>query len=241
MFYLFLLFFFLLHPQNTAAVSPTPTEIGTTGGSNLDEIQKIREAVQQKVQEKLKQISSPEANKKKGIIGKITKIDGLNLTLEDYLLTDRSLITTAETIFIDKNRNKSKLANLKPGDEILAMGYTTEDGSLDTKRIIIIDSQTITDPLNVTVGKIVDISRTSPIFILIPFSDKDNQYQIKTDSKTEITNPLKTKIPFSDLKNGQRTILIFKPENKTGKSFYAVKIISLDYQSPTPTSKPKTP
>jgi hypothetical protein len=233
--------FFIFHPQFALAIDPTPPESTPTSNSGLDEIKKIREAVQQKVQEKLRQISAPEANKKKGIIGKITKIDGLAITLEDSLLANRNLIITTETIIIDKNRNKTKLESLKSGNEILAMGYTTEDGSLDTKRIVIIDSQSIGNPLSVTIGKIVDISRASPIFVLIPSSDKDIQYQITTDSKTEITSTDKTKLSFSDLKNGQRTILIFKPDTKTSKSFYAIKIVNLDYQFPTPTVKPKTP
>jgi len=234
---IFLLFFFLTHPANIIALSPTPSvatatpEISPAKSSTLEEeIKKVREAVQQKVQEKLKEISSPEVNKKKGIIGKITKIDGLSLVLEDNLLVNRKLIVSSDTIVIDKNRNKSKLENLKTGNEILAMGYTTEDGSLDVKRIVIVDSLTIVDPLNVAIGKIVDISRTLPIFVLIPTSDKDIQYQIKTDTKTEMIDSLKNKISFSDLKNGQRTILVFKPENKTSKSFYAVKIINLDYK-----------
>jgi len=234
---IFLIFFFFIHPSNIIAVSPTPSvatatpEISPTKGSTLEEeIKKVREAVQQKVQEKLKEISSPEVNKKKGIIGKITKIDGFNLTIEDNQLVNRNLVVSAETVVIDKNRNKSKLENLKIGNEVLAMGYTTEDASLDTKRIVIIDSLTIVDPLNVAVGKIVDISRTLPIFVLIPTSDKDIQYQIKTDAKTEMIDSLKAKISFSDLKNGQRTILVFKPENITSKSFYAVKIINLDYK-----------
>ncbi|MFA5828263.1 MAG: hypothetical protein WC841_02805 [Candidatus Shapirobacteria bacterium] len=240
-----LLLFFLFRPLNIFAATPTPTSVANdptpaadpTKTSGLDEIKKIREAVQQKVQEKLAEISNPEVNQKRGIIGKITKIDGLEITLEDNLLTSRKLSLTNDTVVIGINKNKSNLESLKVGVEILAMGYTTEDGSLDTKRIVIVDLKTIADPLNVTVGKIVDISRASPVFVLIPSSDKNTQYQIKTDAKTEITQLQKNKISFSDLKNGQRTILVFKPESKTSKSFYATKIINLDYQTPTPTPK----
>jgi len=236
-----LLCIFLINPPKIIGITPTPPVDNNTPlleetpaqGSNLDEIKKIREAVQQKVQEKLKEISSPEANKKKGIVGKITKINGLDIVLEDSSLTNRNLTTTVDTIVIDKNRNKSKLENLKPGDNILAMGYTTETDTLDTKRIVIIDTETIVDPLRVTTGKIVDISRTSPVFVLIPSSDKDTQYQINTNSKTEITSPQKIKIPFSDLKNGQRVIVVFKPEDKTNKSFYATKILNLDHETET--------
>ena len=38
----------------------------------------------------------------------------------------------------------------------------------------------------IILGKIVDISKESPVFVLIPIKNKDIQYQIKTDAKTEI-------------------------------------------------------
>jgi hypothetical protein len=88
------------------------------------------------------------------------------------------------------------------------------------------------------VGKIVDISRTSPVFTLISSKDKNNLFQIKTDTKTIITDKDQGKIKYTDIKAGHKIIGILTPDEKISKTYYAIKLISLDYAiSPTPTKK----
>lgn len=232
---IFLLFLFTGLTHNILAVEDSITPTITPKSSNLEDIQKIREVVQQKVKEKLKQISTP-SNIPKSIIGTITQIDPTQITI-NYKNDTKTILISEETVFIDDKRNKTKLEKIKVGQEILAMGLSEESGSINAKRIVIITLKTIENNNHAVVGKIVDISQTSPIFILIPSKNKDQQYQIKTDTKTEIVDKNNKKIDIKNLKSGQKIICVIKPDEKMSKTFYAVKIINLDYQ-PTASASP---
>jgi len=216
------------------AATTTPTPLPTPTVTPAGEIQKIREVVQQKVMEKLKEITSP-ADTKRGIVGKITKIDGLKITIE-FQNQSRTIDTTQDTVFVDIKRNLTKLSALKMGQDILVLGQNDPDTNvLVAKRIVFIDLSTIEIPKTVAVGKIVDISKTSPIFTLIPSKNKNNLFQIKTDSKTIIINQKQQKIKLTDLASGQKTIVILTPDPKMTNTYYAVQIITLtDSVTPSP-------
>lgn len=237
--YIFLLFLFSqLVIKPVIAVSPTSTVVKVTEvPTKTDEIQKIREVVQEKVREKLKQITQP-TNIKKGLIGKIIQADNSQFTI-DYSNTNKIIKYTEDTAFVDANKSKSTASKFKVGQEILAMGTTDDSGNLIATRIVGIDLASLTKSVRVvTVGKIVDISKSSPIFSLVPVKNKDTQYQIKTDTKTEIVDSQDQKINLSTLKSGQKIITILTPDVKMAKTYYAKKIINLDYTpTPTPTKK----
>jgi hypothetical protein len=232
---IFLIFLFssYFQPHKIFAISPT---IAPTDAQN--EIQKIREVVQQKVKEKLKEISQP-SNTPKGIIGNIIQVDANQFTIE-YQNNSRIVKFDDTTVFIDSNRNKSKADKFKIGQDILAMGTFDDSNILIAKRIISIDLKSIVNDQRVVVtGKIVDVSKSSSIFALIPIKNKNIQYQIKTDTKTGVTNSTDQKITVNDLQSGQKIITILTPDQKLAKTYYAQKIINLDYQPPvTPTLKP---
>lgn len=211
--------------------SPTPTP------QNFDEIQKIRDVVQQKVMEKLQQITQPTLTQK-GIIGKIIQVDQTTFTLEYQ--NNLSIITfDPDTVFIDQKRNKITSSQLKVGQDILVLGTQQSTTIFLGKRVIITDLTTITNIPLVVIGKIVDISKTSPIFSLIPTKNKNAQYQVKTDTKSEIINSQNNKITITNLKSGNKIIVILTPDPKMAKTYYASKIIDLDYQpEPAPTKKP---
>lgn len=233
---IFLLFLFsLLTPPQILAVEPTAEPTKTT---NVDEIKKIREAVQKKVQEKLQQIVTPSQSVKSSI-GTITDIKDNQISLE-YQNSPQQILVSDETIYIDTKRNKTKLENLKAGQEILALGYVNTENILETKRIVFTDLKTLDNKKQVVIGKIVDISTlysTTPIFTLISINDKNNQYQIKTDQNTQIEDKSGQKI--KKLTSGQKIIVILQPDKKINKTFYASKIIKLDAEttSPSPTKK----
>ena len=86
---------------------------------------------------------------------------------------------------------------------------------------------------------IVDISSSSPVFVLIPSNNKDTQYQIKTDTKTQVILKNETKLKINDLDNGQKVIVVFSPTPENSKTYYAHKIIQLS--SATPTENTPTP
>jgi hypothetical protein len=232
---------FLLPLLLAAAVTTTPTPPPTGGPTpqNFDEIQKIRDVVQQKVMEKLQQITEPTLTQK-GLIGKIIQIDSSTFTLEYQ--NNLSIVTfDTNTVFIDQKRNKIAGSQLKVGQDLLVLGLQQSATTFLSKRVVITDLTTIQNIPLVVIGKIVDISKISPIFSLIPTKDKNAQYQVKTDTKSEIINSQNNKISINDLKSGHKIIVILTPDPKMTKTYYAAKIIDLDYQPPTtstPTPKP---
>jgi hypothetical protein len=221
-------------PPTTITNAPTPVPTGS------DEIQRIREVVQQKVMEKLKQITNP-VSTKKGLIGKVIQINPLQITIE-YQNNTRNLDINDTTVFVDANRNKTKLDKVKVGQDILVLGIdNNETKAFDARRIVFIDLKTIDIQKTITIGKIVDLSKTSPIFTLIPSKNKNSLFQIKTDVKSIIVDKDQHKIKLVDLKSGQKIIAILVPDLKMSKTYYAIQIINLDYSpatSPTPTPKP---
>ncbi len=215
-----------LTPSITSAPSPTST----------DEIQKIREVVQQKVREKLKQITNP-ADSKRGLIGKIIQVDNSQITLE-YQNSTKTITIDDSTTYVDLNRNKSSLDKIKIGQDALILVINDDkESKLYGKRVVLTDLKTINNTKTVVVGKIVDISKTSPIFTLIPSKNKNTLFQIKTDSKSEVYSPQNQKVALSSLKSGNKIIAILTPDVKMNKTYSALKIINLDFEpqsSPTP-------
>ncbi|MFA6369031.1 MAG: DUF5666 domain-containing protein, partial [Candidatus Shapirobacteria bacterium] len=173
----------------------------------------------------------------KSFVGTITQIDPTQVTI-NYRNESRVITLTDETVFIDLKRNKTKIDNIKEGQDILAMGYFNQYGNFEAKRVVVTDLKTIENKNEIILGKIVDISQSSPIFVLIPTKDKDIQYQIKTDSKTEILDKDNNKLSLDKLKSGQKIIVIIQPDAKIAKTFYVSKIITMD--SPT-AQVPETP
>ena len=218
-------------PTTTSSVSPTPTD------SITSDIQKIRDAVSQKVKEKLLQIINPSSGKK-GIIGKVIQIDEHGIFI-DYRGSSRQISLADDLTIIDNNRNKSSLSKLKVGQDILVLG--NQDGSTNTftaKRIIFANQTDSQIKKTVVSGKIVDISKTSSLLSLVPSQNKNTSFQIKVDSKTEYYSAQNQKIKSSDIVTGHRVIAILRPDEKVSKTYNALRLIDLDYSpTPTPTKK----
>lgn len=215
--------------------SPTPTSLPVTASTS--DIQKIREVVSQKVMEKLKQITAP-ATSKLGYVAKIIQVDSGSISFETSGNTQSGAFGDDLTI-IDLKRNKTKIENLKIGQDVLILGIKdNQANTFDIKRIVFTNPSEIDNQHTVVLGKIVDISRSSPIFSLIPLGNKNTQYQIKTDTKTEIVTQDESKLSSSDLKSGEKIIVILIPDPKMSKTYYAKKIINLTYTPPaSPTPK----
>lgn len=224
-------------PPTLPPPSPTPTTI------NLD-VQKIREAVQQKVREKLSQITAEtQDDQPRAFFGAIIETSPAQITI-DYQGSLRHLQISADTVYIDAKRNKAKIDTLKIGQTILALGRPATNDTLDTKRLVATDSQAAKPQFQIVFGKVSDTSQTTPVFTLIPFNNKDQQFQIKTTTTTEFFNRQKEKIDTT-LTKGHRLIAVIK--STTSATFTALTLIDLDYsllpaeasaKAGTPTKKP---
>ncbi|MDD2483356.1 MAG: DUF5666 domain-containing protein [Candidatus Shapirobacteria bacterium] len=186
----------------------------------------VLEMVQQKVKDML-QSTTATSTEPKSIIGTITQINSSQIIV-NYKNESKTITITEETVFIDAKRNKTKIDNIKAGQDILAMGYLNQYGNFEAKRVVITDLKTIENKNEIVLGKIVDISQSSPVFILIPIKNKEIQYQIKTDTKTEILNKDNNKLTLDKLKSGQKIVVVIQPDAKIAKTFYVSKIITID-------------
>ena len=178
----------------------------------------------------------------KAFFGSITKINAGEITLNSQN-ENRLIRTGEETTYVDSKRRPAKLTSFKVGQTVLAMGVVNTDLSMDCSRIVATDSQSVINTHQIVSGQIVDVSQSqnSTIFVLIPSKNKNNQYQIKIDSKTVLTDSKgKTIASTKNIVSGKKLIAIIKPDSQIAQTFYAVRLITLDpaANSPTPTSKP---
>lgn len=187
--------------------------------------------------------TSPVSDKPKSFFGNITQINENVITIT-YKSQTQLINTSENTVYIDLKRNKSALTNFKVGQEILAMGYLQDDQSLDCKRIVATELKTVANDNQTVTGQIVDISKETSIFTLTPNYNKNNPFQLKTDSKTKIVDLSNKSVTSSKaIANGNKIIAIIKPDSKLAKTFYTSKIIVLNSPesastTPTPTVKP---
>jgi hypothetical protein len=185
------------------------------------------------------------SNQPKSFFGSITQINE-NLISINFENQNKVLQLSNETVFINSKHLKTKATEFKVGQTVLAMGYLNQSGSgsLDCHRIVATDTKSIENNNQIITGQIVDVPQSQDsIFAFTPFQNKDVQYQIKIDSKTEINNTDKKKLKSSEtIIKGKKVIIVMHSDNENGQTFYATKIISLDTDSlslsPTPTTQP---
>lgn len=218
--FLLSLLLLLPHPPVLAvSLLPTPvaspSAIASPSGNpvNLDEIQKIRQAVQDKVKEKLQEIVNSQ-NKKKGLVGSITTVDNATITINLHD-SEKIIITDDSTVIIDINRKRIDTSKLKVGQSILAMGYENQEGALMAKRIVVNDPDFLPIKKIITIGKIVDRSLATNAAVLIPSNNKNNQYQISLNDKTSVSTPGGQKLQLKDVAIGKKVIVVLNPESKT--------------------------
>jgi hypothetical protein len=163
----------------------------------------------------------------KSFFGTITQVDTdqIKINIKDQ---SKTLYITKDTTFVNNKKQKGKITDFKSGQTIIAMGYLKDDQSLDCRRIVYTESKTVENTNQIVTGQIVDVSQsqTSPIFVIIPTQNKNNQYQIKTDSKTEIVDLKNAKSTSAKtIVTSKKVIVIIQPDTKLINTFYATKII----------------
>lgn len=215
---LFILFLLISSTPSVYAQTSTPS------ASASEEIQKLREVIQQKVKEKLQEIGQVQTtNPKKAYLGTITEINDKTLKIDSKTKIYEFTISDDAT-FVNLKQNKIKISDLKVGQDVLVLSLS-KDTFTYAKKIIVVDPSKLENKKNITLGKIADISTTTSILVLIPTNNKNRELQIKVDSKTDIITKDNKSIKFSDLKKGQKIVCIYTSgQNST---FPALQIISL--------------
>lgn len=229
----FLLLFIYLHfilstPVSAQSITPSPS---------TDKVEDVKDILKQIVKETSINDSASESTiskQPKSFFGTITQVDAdqIKITLKDQ--NSKTLSITQNTTFVNSRKQKGKISDFKSGQTIIAMGYLKEDQSLDCRRIVYTESKAIENINQIVTGQIVDVSQSqnSPIFVLIPSKNKNSQYQIKTDSKTEIVDLKNTKSTSNKtIVTSKKIIAIIQPDTKLVNTFYATKIIDLSIET----------
>jgi hypothetical protein len=216
----------------TPKITPTPTIAPTP--TAVSDIQRIREAVQEKVKEKLQEITSSNSTIKRAVIGSAVDISATTISIE-YQNSFRTISINSDTLYIDAKRNKTSYDKIKNGQGLLCLGYLHQDNTFEAKRIVFTDIKTVDTGDRIVTGKIVDLSQSSPLLVIIPPKNKEQQYQIKFTDKTIVVDRNNKTLDVKSLKNGLDTVAIISPDPKSTKSYIAQKFIII---KPLPSSTP---
>jgi len=216
------LFLIFLVSNFSFLVSPIYAQTPIT---TSDEIQKLREVIQQKVKEKLQEIAQiPIINPKKAYMGTITEIKDTILKIDTKTKIYEFTISDDAT-FVNLKQNKIKQTDLKIGQDVLVLSLS-KDNIIFAKKLIMVDPTKLVNHKNVALGKIADISPTTSILVLIPGNNINRELQIKVDAKTEIVTKDNKILKFTNLKKGQKIVCIYT--NGQNSTYPALKIITLD-------------
>ena len=202
----------------------TPTAIPTP--TVTSEIQKFREIIQEKVKTKLQEINQEvQTDPKRGYIGTITKIESTQISLSTKD-KNRTIILSPNTVYLNNKSIKIKSTDLKIGQEILVIGVLDDQQNLSAKRIIVTTIKSSQNLKTIVLGQVVDISTMYSLMAIIPISNKNTQYQVKTDTKNlQIISKTGEKLTLKDISKGKKIIVISTSVSPSGQTLTAEKIV----------------
>lgn len=230
-------FLFLVFSFSVDAVSPSPEPSPTETEELNEKIQDIREAVKEKVQEKLADVNK---GQKKAFVGEINEITNLTLILTTRE-GEKQAKVNEEAKIINLNRKEVAIKDLEIGSYVIAMGYLEETDILDVIRVVVTEKP---EPTNreVALGKVTDISEEK---VLTVKNDRQGTtYTIETTSKTVVskkTEEKMEKLNFSEIELNDFLVVIGTPSENEEKIITA-KLIHVIPASPAggPAEKPET-
>ena len=146
----------------------------------------------------------------KAIIAAITKIEGGSLFFNTQSLIKEATVDE-NTVYIGLKQNKIKFSDLKVSQKVLVIGLLDQDGKLLVKRLILTPQKSFQNLKVIIFGQVVDISTSSPVLVVIPYSDKNSQYQIKYTNNTTVLTKTGKKITTESIKKGQKIAVVATP------------------------------
>ena len=208
----------------TTSLVITPTAIPTP--TVTSEIQKFREIIQEKVKAKLQEINQEvQTDPKRGYIGTITKIESTQISLSTKD-KNRTIILSPNTVYLNNKSIKIKSTDLKIGQEILVIGVLDDQQNLSAKRIIVTTIKSSQNLKTIVLGQVIDISTMYSLMAIIPISNKNTQYQVKTDTKNlQIISKTGEKLTLKDISKGKKIIVISTSVSPSGQTLTAEKIV----------------
>lgn len=187
-------------------------------------------AIKEKVEERIQKVLNEKTENKRAFAGEIRVI---NSTIEIKTKTETKHLLLSETdlTIVGVKKEALEVQDLEIGDFVIAMGFLAENGTLDTRRIVIA-SKPKEDTRRVLFGKITDLTNDGENILTVKaFSgDKEQVFEIETTAKTGFFRKEKLdseEIDFSDLAADSRVVIIGTPNAKNDKLISAQKIYLL--------------
>lgn len=191
------LFLWILSPMARAqSLTPAPT---------------TDPSIKEKVEERLQKVLNEQTDRKRGFAGEIRNIGN---TLEIKTKSDTKQLLPSETDLDIVGLKKEKLAisDLEIGSFVIAMGYLTDQGALDTRRIVVTAKPKESTRL-VVFGTISDLTNDGENILTVtsPKGDEETIYEVETNTNTEISTGAageNEELKFADLKVDSRVVII---------------------------------
>jgi len=220
---LIFLFLVFIH-QSSSGLAQEATDsadqITATGPAeqNSQDIDSIRQAVKEKVKEKIDQIIS-KPDQKLGWVGQISQIESGKISIDCLYKQTRQILIDEDTTIINSKRQTVESDQLKIDQIVLAMGYIDVEGNLLAKRILITNKPLENLKNTIVLATVTDISQTTTVMTLVT---KERQvFQVRTDKTTK------------NLIKNQKIIAILKSEGQDSNNWQIV-----DFKLLTPSATP---
>mgnify|MGYP001616302359 FL=1 len=179
----------------------------------------IREAVKEQV------AAIKTAVAKRAFVGTVSAKADATITVTNLKNQSKTAVITGDTVIRLTGGKDGTFADLKVGDFVIAMGDVDSQGTLTTKRLLVI-AKPGADKRRALTGRVTDTSSSSLTIETL----KKEIITIKVTSNTTITNKNK----LSDIKVGSRIVAVGLPT--LAESTFTAKLLHLiPSASPSPT------
>ena len=180
-------------------------------------------AIRDAVKEQVAAIKTAVA--KRAFVGTISAKADATITVTNLTNQSKTAVITGDTVIRLTGGKDGTFADLKVGDFVIAMGDVDSQGTLTTKRLLVI-SKPGADKRRALTGRVTDTSSSSLTIETL----KKEIITIKVTSNTTITNKNK----LSDIKVGSRIVAVGLPT--LAESTFTAKLLHLiPSASPSPT------
>jgi hypothetical protein len=195
-----LLITYYLLTNTSMAFAQTPTNTPAPTAS---------EEIKEKVQERIDQIK--ENAQKKAFWGTLKAINDTTLVLEGPR-GEKRIKTDDTTLFVNASKKTIKITDLEIGNFVIAMGFWTENGTLQGKRLSVLTTSPKPAPARIAfMGKVTDIVADQNILSITQTKKDGLTYEVSVTSKSMLTKKVDgsiKKVLFGTIATNDRVVVI---------------------------------
>ncbi|MFH1601611.1 MAG: hypothetical protein ABIB61_01505 [Candidatus Shapirobacteria bacterium] len=208
--------FFLFSSLRISAQDSTPSakeeELNT-------QIEQIKNAVREQVEEKLKSITAEQ--KKVSWVGTIKEKDNSTIALENSQ-GERQALYDEETVVVNLSSQEQDFQDLTEGKKVAILGYEQTPNLINAKRIILVKENNLQKfP---SVGIISDKSQVENLLVITPLINKDQSLEILTNSQSKVMDSEGKIISYKELEKEQKVALVYQTDDK-GSTALLIRVL----------------